>query len=149
MSDQNSNSNINNTNSNINNNNSPLPNGGVISNNVAVEENCPPPCTCPPAKCYRWCIRRYDENTFEASNGIIKIMANSEKSLLSLITKASEKEYVTSSPTCECPDTTNCGNKTYTPFSCVSREWVVQVEYRPDCNQYFGDFVPQKRCVEY
>ena len=96
MSDQNANSNAN-SNSNSNSNNSSLPNGGVISNNVAVEENCPAPCTCPPPKCYRWCIKRYDECTFEASNGTITIMANSEKSLLSLIRKASEKEFVTTS----------------------------------------------------
>ena len=154
MSDPNPSSNTTNNNSNNNNannnaNNSPLPNGGVISNNVAIEENCPTPCTCPPAKCYRWCIKRYDEFTFEASNGIIKIMANSEKSLLSLITKASEKDFVTSSPSCECTDTNNCSNKTYAPFSCVSREWVVQVEYRPECNQYFGDYTPAKRCNDF
>ena len=138
-----------NSNTDSNTNDSPLPNGGVIIKNIAVEENCPAPCTCPPAKCYRWCIKRYDESTFEASNGVITIMANSEKSLLALITKASEKEFVTNSPACDCKDAGNCGNKTYAPFSCVSREWIVQVEYRPECNQYFGDYAQPKKCKDF
>jgi hypothetical protein len=129
-----------------------LPNGGVISS--PVQSNlvpCPEACECPPPVCYTWCIKRVDECVFQATSGDGTIlMADSELSLASLIKAASINTFVNTTEQCKCPMGTNsCSNKTYQPFACVSRQWIVQVEYRPDCNQYFGSCNPKKVCNNY
>jgi hypothetical protein len=125
-----------------------LPTGGVININRLTPESCQPPCSCPPSQCYRWCIKRIDECVFEASNGDITLLADSEKSLSNLIKLSSINQYVNNSDICKCDNagTTSCSNKTFEPFACISREWIVQVEYRPDCNQYFGSCNPKTNC---
>ncbi len=46
---------------------------------------------------------------------------------------------------CLCPSDTNiCAEKVYEPFASISRQWIVQVEYRPASNnQYFGSYSNQ------
>lgn len=138
------------------NNNSVLPTGGVISapnsnSSSLIPEECPPPCVCPPSQCYRWCIKRLDECLFQATNSVnsVTLMADSELSLSKLVQAASIKYYTSTTEQCNCDGTTNrCNNREYSPFGCISREWVVQVEYRPDCNQYFGSCNPIKKCYD-
>jgi hypothetical protein len=129
----------------------PLPKGGVISApnaSIPVPETCPPPCICPPAQCYRWCIKRLDECLFQATNSdnSTTLMADSELSLSKLVQAASINYFTTTTPPCDCSQSNGCVNKTYAPFGCISREWVINVEYRPDCNQYFGSCNPVKKC---
>lgn len=137
------------------NNNSVLPVGGVISppnlNSSLIPEECPLPCVCPPSQCYRWCIRRLDECLFEATNNVnsVTLMADSELSLSKLVQAASVKYYTSSTEPCNCEGVGNkCNNRDYSPFACISREWLVQVEYKPDCNQYFGSCNPKKKCYD-
>jgi len=143
------------SNNNNDNSNTPvLPTGGVISApvvNALIPEPCPAPCICPPAKCYRWCIKRLDECLFQATNSEnnVTLMADSELSLSKLVQTSSIKDFTTTSEPCLCDNTTGCNNREYAPFGCISREWVIQVEYRPDCNQYFGSCNPIKKCDYY
>ena len=131
----------------------PLPNGGVVdapvSNSNILVEPCPSPCVCPPAQCYRWCIKRLGECLFQATNDRTTLMADSELSLSKLVEASSIKQFTLTSEQCNCDSATGCSNKEYTPFGCISREWVIQVEYRPECNQYFGSCNPRKVCYDY
>jgi len=144
-----------NANNNANNINDPLPTGGIVApptNNGRqgiLPEACPAPCVCPPAQCYRWCIKRLGECLFQASNDTTTLMADSELSLSKLVEASSIRQYTTSTEPCNCDTSSGCNNKEYSAFGCISREWVIQVEYRPDCNQYFGGCNPKKVCNDY
>ena len=129
----------------------PLPNGGIISapvNPSLVAEPCAEPCVCPPAQCFRWCIKRLGECSFQATSDTSILMADSELSLSKLVQAASIKQFTQTTEQCQCNASNGCSNREYAPFGCISREWVIQVEYRPDCNQYFGGCNPKKVCYD-
>ena len=133
-----------------NSNTTPLPNGGIILAPIVaaiVPEVCTPPCVCPPAQCYRWCIKRLDECVFQATNSdnSITLMADSELALSKLVQASSIKEFTSTTDQCKCDGSSGCSSKEYSAFGCISREWVIQVEYRPDCNQYFGSCNPPNK----
>jgi len=53
-------------------------------------------------------------------------MADSELSLSKLVQAANIKYYTSTTEPCNCDETINkCNNREYSPFGCISREWIV------------------------